>query len=102
MNWDDTIGQNIHANMYNKAMQVKPNADPIKLHESIHRASITVEITRQSIADVIEAEIECLAFMEALDAKTIPLDFISGMLAVLDLVREGKHVLDNNSHHNKQ
>lgn len=101
MNWDDTFGQYIHANMVNQAIKQRPYIDKDKLNESIKRTSITVGITRDSIADVLQAEMELLAFMRVLGEKDITLDFLAGMLASIDFIRNGKHILDDNNcnHH---
>lgn len=94
MNWNDTIGQYIHAKMVEHALNVKPEADREKLENSIHRASITVGITRQSIADVLQGEIESLAMRRALGDYEITIDFMAGLVAAELLVRTGKHVTD--------
>ena len=99
MNWADTIGQRIHVLMVNKALENRPGADRQKLEESIARASFTVGIARQGIVDVLEAEMETLVAMRVL-GTSIPNDFLAGMLASIDLIKDGRHVLDdNNSHH---
>lgn len=101
MNWDDTIGQYIHAKMVAKALEQRPDADRQKLYDSIKRASVTVGITRESIADVLEAETSSLAMMRILNTPEITIDFLAGMLAATELVRNGKHVTDdNNRNHN--
>jgi hypothetical protein len=100
MDWNDTIGQYIHANMFNKALQMKPDANRVKLEESIKRASTTVGITRSSIADVLEAETSSLAMMRVLGDTNITIDFLAGMLAALQLIRDGKHVTDDNDSYN--
>ena len=92
MNWDDTIGQYINARMYNKALEMKPDADKAKLQESIKRASITVGIVRQSIAEVVEAEVENLAMLRVLGDDQYTIDFLAGMIAASELIRSGKHI----------
>ena len=95
MNWDDTIGLNIHAKMISKALEVKPLSDIKALEASIKRSSITVGITRDCIADVVDAEIETLIAYRTMGDYSISNDFLAGMLAVADLIRKGTHVTDN-------
>jgi hypothetical protein len=92
MNWDDTIGQYIHARMYNKALEVKPDADKQKLNDSIKRASLTVGITRQSIADIVDAEASSVAMLRVLGDDQYTIDFLAGMLAIGEFIRTGKHI----------
>lgn len=99
MNWNDTIGQRIHALMVRKALENRPGADLQKLEESIARASFTVGLSRQGIVDVLQAEVETLIAMRVL-GTSIPNDFLAGMLASIDLVKDGRHVLDDNNSHN--
>lgn len=100
MNWDDTFGQYIHATMFNRAIKQKPDADREKLEQSIKRAGLTVGITRESIADVLDAEIESLAMMRILGDRFITIDFLAGMLAASQFIRTGKHILDDNNSFN--
>lgn len=102
MNWDDTFGQYIHAKMVSKALQQRPDADREKLEQSIQRASLTVGITRNAIADVLDAEIESLAMMRILGDSYITIDFLAGMLATANFVRTGKHILDDNDSFNNR
>jgi hypothetical protein len=92
MDWSDTIGQHIHAKMVAKALQQKPDADRVKLDESIKRTSLSVGIARTAIADVIQAEIEALAMMRVLGSNYISNDLLAGMICAERLVRNGKHV----------
>lgn len=82
--------------MVSKALEVRPDADIKKLEQSIARQTLTVGIVRDSIADIVEGEIEALAFMKALGTSGITIDFLSGMVATLSLIRDGKHILDDN------
>lgn len=97
MNWNDIIGITIHNRMVSKALEVRPDADMQKLEQSIARQTLTVSIVRDSISDILEGEIEALAFMRVLGTPAITIDFLSGMLASLNLIRDGKHVLDDNN-----
>jgi hypothetical protein len=92
VNWDDTIGQYIHAKMVEKALQNKPDADLAKLHDSIKRTSLSVGIARTAIADVIQAELESLAMLRVLGTNDITNDFLAGMVCAERLIRTGKHV----------
>ena len=80
--------------MVEHALKVKPETDRQKLEDSIHRASITVGITRQSVADVLQAEVESLAMRRTLGDLEITIDFMAGLVAAELLVRTGKHVTD--------
>lgn len=95
MDWNDTIGQNIQAKMISKALEVKPLSDIDSLRGSIKRSSITVGITRECIADVVDAEIEAMIGYRSMGDYSITNDFLAGMLAVADLIRSGTHVMDN-------
>lgn len=95
MNWEDTIGQYIHAKMAQRAMEIRPSVEHEKIHDSIKRSSITVGIVRDSIADVLDAEIETMIAYRTFGDRSITLDFLSGMLAAADLVRSGTHVSDS-------
>ena len=97
MNWQDTIGQYIKAKMIAHALKIKPDADKDKLLDSIARTSITVGITRESIADIMEAEIEALAFHRALGNYGITIDYMAGWPGASDLVRYGKHAITNDN-----
>lgn len=104
MNWNDTIGQVIKAQMIAHALKVKPEADRDKLMDSITRTSLSVGITRHAIADVMDAEIEALAFHRALGNMAITIDYLAGWTAATSLVRDGKHAItnDNDSNNNRK
>jgi hypothetical protein len=95
MNWDDTIGKYIHALMVTKALEVKPSANRQKLDESIARTSLSIGLARQGCGDVLQAELEALIAMRVMGIP-VTNDFLAGMLASIDLIRDGKHVLDDN------
>jgi hypothetical protein len=97
MNWQDTVGCYIKAKMVGKALQQQPDADMNKLLNSISRASLTVGIARDSIADVLDAEVEALAFHRALGNMGITIDYMAGWTAASDLVRYGKHAMNNDN-----
>ena len=80
--------------MFNAALKQKPNADHNKLHDSIIRTSLSVGITRESIAKVLDTEVQALVSYRVL-GDDIPLLFIAGLSAASDLVRYGVHVTDN-------
>jgi hypothetical protein len=100
MNWNDTIGQVIKAQMIAHALKVKPEVDREKLLDSIARTSVSVGITRHAIADVMEAEIEALAFHRALGNTGVTIDYLAGWTAATDLVRKGKHAITNDNDSN--
>lgn len=93
MNWDDTIGLTVHAELVNYALKVRPNVDPVKLEKSIKNTTQSVSLTRDAICKVLEAEIDTLVAYRALGTP-VSIEFIAGILAALDLVKDGKHVMD--------
>ena len=93
MNWDDTIGLTIHAELVNHALKVRPDVDPEKLERSIRNTSTSVSLTRQAICKVLQGEIDTLVAYRALGTP-VSIEFIAGILAALDLVEYGKHVMD--------
>lgn len=95
MDWNDTIGQRIHSMMTQRAIDVRPDVERSKIEQSIKRSSITVGITRDSIADVLQGELETLILMRSLGDRSITLDFLSGILAATELVRSGTHVSES-------
>lgn len=103
MNWSDTVGLTIHAELVNHALKVKPEVDHDKLAKSIKNTTTSVGITRQAICKVLQAEVDTLVAYRALGTY-VSIDFIAGLLAALDLVESGKHVMDgfndDNSHDN--
>ena len=94
MNWTDTIGITIHNDLVRSALKSKPEADIEKLENSIVRMSLSVGITRESIAKVIEAEVEALATYKVLGDHSITVEYLAGMQAAADLVRFGIHLSD--------
>lgn len=92
MDWNDTIGQCVEANLIISALNHKPDLDQTKLSESIHRLKY-VGVTRKAIADVLYGEAETLAGLVTL-GDAYPLDFIAGMVCAADLVANGTHVTD--------
>lgn len=93
MNWDDTIGLTVHAELVNYALKVRPDVDPVKLEKSIRNTTQSVSLTRDAICKVLEAEIDTLVAYRALGTP-VSIEFIAGILAALDLVKDGKHVMD--------
>lgn len=94
MNWSDTIGLAIHAELVNHALKVKPDVDQEKLAKSIKNTTASVSLTRDAICKVLEAEVDTLVAYRALGTP-VNIDFIAGVLAALDLVKKGKHVMDS-------
>lgn len=83
--------------MIAKALQQRPDADQEKLLNSIARTSVTVGIARDAIADVMDAEIEALAFHRALGNFAVTIDYLAGWTAATELVRNGKHAITNDN-----
>lgn len=90
--WSDTIGQNIHAVLLDQIMHHSPQVERSEAERAIHGMTKTVQVIRTSISDVLEAEIETLAFRRTLGDDSIPFVFLAGMMAALDLVRDGTHL----------
>lgn len=93
--WHDTIGQNIHAVLLDNIMQHNPDVQVSEARFAINAMTKTVEVIRTSISDVLEAEVETLAFRRTLGDDSIGIEFLAGMLAALELVRDGKHLKED-------
>ena len=94
MNWTDTVGVTIHNDLVRSALKNKPDADLEKLEKSVVNLSLSVGITRNAIADVIEAELEAMILHRVLGDPSITLDYLSGLQSAVDLVRYGIHLSD--------
>ena len=90
--WQDTIGQNIHAVLLDNIMHHNPDVDVDQANFAINAMTKTVEVIRTSISDVLEGEIETLAFRRTLGDDSIGIEFLAGMMAALELVRDGTHL----------
>jgi len=94
MNWTDTVGVTIHNDLVRSALKNKPDADIDKLEASVKRMSLSVGITRNAIASVIEAELEAMVAYHLLGDKFITLEYLAGLQIAADLVRYGLHLSD--------
>ena len=94
MNWTDTVGVTIHNDLVRSALKNKPDADLQKLEKSVVNLSLSVGITRNAIADVIEAELEAMILHRVLGDPSITLDYLAGLQSAVDLVRYGIHLSD--------
>jgi hypothetical protein len=94
MNWTDTVGVTIHNDLVRSALKNKPDADLEKLEKSVVNLSLSVGITRNAIADVIEAELESMVTYRVLGDPSITLDYLAGLQSAVDLVRYGIHLSD--------
>jgi hypothetical protein len=94
MNWTDTVGVTIHNDLVRSALKNKPDADLEKLEKSVVNLSLSVGITRNAIADVIEAELEAMVTYRVLGDSSITLDYLAGLQSAVDLVRYGIHLSD--------
>jgi hypothetical protein len=94
MNWTDTIGVTIHNDLVRSALKNKPEADIEKLESSVKRLSLSVGITRNSIASVLEAELEAMVCYRLLGDTSLSLDYLAGLQSAADLVRYGVHLTD--------
>jgi hypothetical protein len=94
MNWTDTVGVTIHNDLVRSALKNKPDADLEKLEKSVVNLSLSVGITRNAIADVIEAELEAMILHRVLGDPSITLDYLAGLQSAVDLIRYGVHLSD--------
>lgn len=94
MNWTDTIGITIHNDLVRSALKNKPDADIDKLEASVKRMSLSVGITRNAIASVLDAELEAMVAYHLLGDKSITLEYLAGLQSAADLVRYGIHLTD--------
>jgi hypothetical protein len=90
--WGDTIGRNIHAVLLDNIMYHNPDIHLNEARFAINAMTKTVAVIRTSISDVLEGEIEALAFRRSLGDDSIGIEFLAGMLAALELVRDGTHL----------
>jgi hypothetical protein len=94
MNWTDDVGVVIHNDLVRSALKNKPDADLDKLEKSVTRLSLSVGITRESIAKVIDAEVAAMVAYRALGDVSLTLDYLAGLQSASDLVRYGVHLTD--------
>lgn len=94
MNWTDTIGVTIHNDLVRSALKNKPEADIDKLEASVKRLSLSVGITRNSIASVLEVELEAMVAYRLLGDTSLTPDYLAGLQSAADLVRFGIHLTD--------
>jgi hypothetical protein len=94
MNWTDTVGITIHNDLVRNALKNKPDANRDKLEKSIINMSLSVGITRNAIADVLEAELEAMILHRVLGDNSMTLDYLAGLQSAVDLVRYGIHLSD--------
>ena len=94
MNWTDTIGVTIHNDLVRSALKNKPEADIEKLEASVKRLSLSVGITRNAIASVLDAELEAMVCYRLLGDTSLTPDYLAGLQSAADLVRYGVHLTD--------
>ena len=94
MNWNDTVGVTIHNDLVRSALKNKPEADIDKLEASVKRLSLSVGITRNAIASVLEAELEAMVAYRLLGDVSLNNDYLAGLQSAADLVRYGVHLTD--------
>jgi hypothetical protein len=94
MNWTDTIGVTIHNDLVRSALKNKPEADIEKLEASVKRLSLSVGITRNAIASVLEVELEAMVAYRLLGDTSLTPDYLAGLQSAADLVRYGVHLTD--------
>lgn len=90
--FDDMIGQRIKNKLIQYAYEKGYEGTQEQLLESIMMLNTVIQITRQSIVDVIEAEVEMLATR---DESTLPahLSFMAGILHAQDMVAHGQTMM---------
>ena len=90
--FDDMIGQRIKNKLIQYAYDKNYEGTHEQLLESIMMLNTVIQITRQSIVDVIEAEVEMLATR---DESTLPahLSFMAGILHAQDMVAHGQTMM---------
>ena len=90
--FDDMIGQRIKNKLIKYAYDKNYEGTHEQLLESIMMLNTVIQITRQSIVDVIEAEVEMLATR---DESTLPahLSFMAGILHAQDMVAHGQTMM---------
>lgn len=94
MNWTDTVGVTIHNDLVRSALKNKPDADVNKIEASVKRMSLSVGITRNAIADVLDAELEAMVAYRSMGDLSITLEYLAGLQSAVDLVRFGVHLTD--------
>lgn len=94
MNWTDTVGVTIHNDLVRSALKNKPDADIDKIEASVKRMSLSVGITRNAIADVLDAELEAMVAYRSMGDLSITLEYLAGLQSAVDLVRFGVHLTD--------
>lgn len=94
MNWTDTVGVTIHNDLVRSVLKNKPDADIDKLEASVKRMSLSVGITRNAIADVLDAELEAMVAYRSMGDLSITLEYLAGLQSAVDLVRFGVHLTD--------
>ena len=90
--FDDMIGQRIKNKLIQYAYEKGYEGSHEQLLESILMLNNVIQITRKSIVDVIEAEVEMLATR---DESTLPahLSFMAGILHAQDMVAHGQTMM---------
>lgn len=90
--FDDMIGQRIKNKLIQYAYDKGYEGTHEQLLESILMLNTVIQIARQSIVDVIEAEVEMLATR---DESTLPahLSFMAGILHAQDMVAHGQTMM---------
>ena len=92
-NWNDLIGVSIGARLATEIRKHTPDAPDELVERAVARMTHLIGITREVIADCIEAELDCLLInIDEPDAKTAL--FSMGMLGASNLVRNGEYLTD--------
>jgi len=94
MNWTDTVGVTIHNDLVRGALKNKPDANLDKLERSVINMSLSVGITREAIAKVLDAELDAMVTYHLLGDRTVTVAYLAGLQSAVDLVRFGIHLTD--------
>jgi transcriptional regulator of acetoin/glycerol metabolism len=92
--FDDLVGQRTKELMRNYANSGTRPIDQEELEEAINAQHKIVELTRQAITDILEAETEVLC-MRMIQDKNIPTVFISGVIHATEIIKSGNLIMGN-------
>ena len=89
----DTIGQRIQSKLMQYAYENDYQGNPEQLERQIKALANVIHIARESIADVIEAEVEVLASRDTNELNQTQILFMSGLLHAHDMITKGTELI---------
>lgn len=89
----DTIGQRIQNKLIQYAYANDFQGNREQLERQIKALANVIQITRESIADVIEAEVEVLAARDSNELDQTQILFMSGLLHAHDMITKGTELI---------